>query len=340
MVALADSIARPRPTIGPTGREAVDRLALWLLMAVGLDLVLTRFLVRLAIFVPKGDPFATAGAVLGRIGAAADALVPIMGILLLGALLVRAGSAGGRIDQAMLVAVTVVAAGGLALVVYPPTPFVVVAFGLLVGALALLAGVRVGLDRGLPLTARLGLAALAIAVAAAAMSRGADGSGVSVGSAGAWPIGITGLTLGVIGQVTFVAGAGLVGLAGVLGDARARMMRRRFGATGIMAGIAVVAAGTLAPATWAALTTWSIGLTGVIPAPVVAIALGLAVAGLPALHERAPSASVGAGIVLLAGYGLAASGLVLASLLGLIVAGIGVKDGAASGESCPIGETR
>ncbi len=340
MGALAGSVARVRPAIDPTGRETVDRLALWLLMAIGLDLVLTRFLVRLAIFVPKGEPFATASAVLGRIGAATDALVPIMGILLLGALLVRAGSAGGRIDQTMLVAIAMVAAGGLALVAYPPTPLVVNTLGLLVGSLALLAGLRLGLDRGLLVTARVGLVALAVAVAAASIARATEGPVVSAGSAAGWPDGISGLTIGVIGQVAFVVGVGLVGLAGAFGNARALKSRRRLAATGIVAGMAALAAGTVSPVTWAALTTWSIGLTGVIPTPAVAIAVGLAVAGLPALHERAPHASVGAAIVLLAGYGLAASGLVLASLLGLVVAGIGGADRSASGESCPLGESQ
>lgn len=340
MVAVAGPVARARSATGPTVRETVDRLALWLLVAVGLDLVLTRFVVRLAIFVPKGEPFATASAVLGRIGAAADTLVPIIAILLLVALLVRAGRAGGRLDRAMLMAVTVVAATGLALVVYPLTPVVVVALGVLIGSLATLTAVRLGLHDGLPVAARLGLASLGVAVAVTALSRAADASGISVAFAGGWPDGIDSLTLGVIGQVVFVAGAGLVGLAGAANDARAVKERRRSAAAGIIAGLAVLAAGTFAPVTWATLTTWSIGLTGVIPAPAIAVAVGLAVAGLPALHERTPSASVGAGIVLLAGNGLAASGLVLASLLGLVVAGMGGADRSASAAPCPEGVTQ
>jgi len=345
VVAVARSVARVGPAVGPAGRDAIGLLALWLLAAVGLDLVLTRFVVRLAIFVPKDDPFATAGAVLGRIGAAADALVPILAILLLGALLVRAGHTGGRVDQAMLVAVAMVAAGGLALVVYPPTPVVVLALDLLVGSIALVAGVRVGLDRGLPLTARLGLVSLAIAVAAAAMAGIAAGTGFLPGAGTRWPIEGIGPALGVFGQVAFVVGAGLVGLAGARADRPGRA--RRWGATaaGLVTGVVVAAIGTLAPAAWAALTTWSIGLTGAVPSVAVAIAAGLAVAGLPVLHERRPAASVGAGIVLLAGYGLAASGLVLASLLGLVVAGIGGagravdqprQATAASGEGSPV----
>ena len=66
---------------------------------------------------------------------------------------------------------------------------------------------------------------------------------------------------------------------------------------------------------------WSIGLAGAVPAPFVAVALGLAVAGLPVLHRRVPALAVGASLVLVSGYDLAASGLVLAGLLGLIVVG-------------------
>lgn len=305
MIAAARSVERAGPAIGPAGRDVIGSLALWLLAAVGFDLIVTRFVVRLAIFVPKGEPFATASSVLGRVGAAADALVPIVAGVLLVALLVRAGQAGRRIDQAMLTGVAVVGAGGLALVVFPPTPVVLVVLDLLVGALASIAGVRIGLARGLPLTARLGLGSLAIAVAVAAISRAADG----------------GLLPNVMGQIAFIVGAALAGLAGVVAAARARVMPRRLAAAGIAAGVIVLAAGSVAPINWATLTTWSIGLTGGIPTLAGATAVGLAVAGLPMLHGRAPWASLGAGIVLLAGYGLAASGLVLASLLGLIVAG-------------------
>ncbi|MCZ7538284.1 MAG: hypothetical protein M5T61_21665 [Acidimicrobiia bacterium] len=72
--------------------------------------------------------------------------------------------------------------------------------------------------------------------------------------------------------------------------------------------------------------------------PAVALGMGLALAGLPSLHQRAPSAAVGAGIVLLAGYGLAASGLVLASLLGLMVAACGRAEPTASGTATATAE--
>ncbi|MEW5989906.1 MAG: hypothetical protein AB1736_00995 [Chloroflexota bacterium] len=315
--------------IGPARQAVIGPLAMWLLAAVGLDLVVTRFVVRLAIFVPKGEPFATAGTVLGRIGAAADALVPIMAILLLGALLARAGRTGGRLDRAILVAIAVVAVGGLALVVHPPTPDVIAALDLLAGSVALFAGARAARDARLPLPARLGLAWLAISVGASAVASAGGGSGLVQGADDHLSIEGIGPAFGAIGQVAFVVGGGLVGLAGVLAGAQRGARRRHWVAAGLVAGTVVAVVGTLAPATWAALTTWSIGLTGIVPTVAVALAAGLAIAGLPALHERSASAAIGAGIVLLAGHGLAASGLVLASLLGLVVAGIGDPDRAA-----------
>lgn len=329
MVAVVGSVAATPRVIDPSTRVTIERLARWLLVAVGLDLVVTRFLVRLAIFVPKGDPFATASAALGRVAAAADALVPIVGILLLGFLLVWAGRAGSLTTRAMLIAVTVVGTGGFALVVYPPTPVVVVVLSLLIGSVALVSAARVGLDRGLAMPARLGLASLGLAVGAAATARALDASGI-VGSAAWWPDWIGGLTFGVIGEVGFVVGAALVGLAG-LRTPRTRSRRRAI--IGLLAGLAVLVAGSVAPVSWATLTIWSVGLTGSVPVPLVAIAVGLAVGGLPAHHERRPSAAVGAAIVLLAGYGLAASGLVLASLLGLIIAGLRGVDRTASASS-------
>lgn len=332
MVAVAGSVTGTQRAIDPGERVTVDRLARWLLVAVGLDLVVTRFLVRLAIFVPKGDPFATASAALGRVAAAADVLVPIIGVLLLGFLLVWAGRAGGLATRAMLIAVTVVGTGGFALVVYPPTPVVVVVLSLLIGSVALVSAARVGLDRGLAMSARLGLASLGLAVGAAAAARALDAWGI-VGSAAWWPGWISSLTLGVIGEVGFVVGAALVGLAGLAGLRTPRTRSRRRAIIGLVAGLAVLVAGSVAPVSWATLTIWSVGLTGSVPVPLVAIATGLAVGGLPALHERRPSAAVGAAIVLLAGYGLAASGLVLASLLGLIITGLEGDDRTASASS-------
>ncbi|MCZ7538283.1 MAG: hypothetical protein M5T61_21660 [Acidimicrobiia bacterium] len=106
-----------------------------------------------------------------------------MGILLLGALLVRAGRTGRRLEQAVLVAVTVVAFGGLALVVYPPTPFVVTVLGVLTAAPAALGRHPNRPPPRLSATARAGLAFLALAVAAAAASRALGALGAAFGLA-------------------------------------------------------------------------------------------------------------------------------------------------------------
>jgi hypothetical protein len=290
----------------------VDRLAAWLLGAVALDLVLTRFVVRLAMFIPKGEPWATASAAVGRVGAAVDALVPIVGLLLLAALLVRAGRFGSRAERAVLVGIGVVAAGGLALVVVPPTPGVVLGLDVLVALIAAAAGIRLIGGPGLPRLASAGVAALAAAVALAACARAV---GAVVG-------GPAGLAVDALGQLAFVLGAAVTGLAGVASVRWSGFARRRLAVAGVAAGILVLAAGDRAPLMWGALAIWSVGLAGAVPTVPVALALGLAVAGLPILHRWAPPAAVGASIVLLAGYGLAASGLVLAGLLGLVVAGM------------------
>lgn len=322
MVATARPAAQGRPA-APTRPlelawlegETVGRLARWLLLAVALDLVLTRFVVRLAMFVPKGEPWASLGAVLGRVGAAADALVPIVGVLLLGGLLLRSGRVGGLLESAILIGIGAVAAGGLALIAVPPTPTNVLALDVLVACLALAAGARLLRVRDrLP---RLALAGLASLAAALGLAAGARIAGAEVG-------GGAGLAVDALGQLAFVAGAALVGVAGAVDLPRSTAGARRLAAGGLVA-LVIVAAGTGAPLMWGSLGIWSIGLTGVVPTPLVALAAGLAVAGLPALHRRAPAAAIGASVVLLAGYGLAASGLVLAGLLGLVVAGSPVE---------------
>jgi len=336
MVAAAEPMAPVRPGVGEIERRTIDQLARWLLFVVALDLVLTRFLVRLAIFVPKDGPFATVAAALGRVGAAVDVLVPIVAGILLGALLLRAGRAGGAIERASLVGVMVVAVGGLALVVVSPAPMVVAVLGLLVGVVAIIAGLRLAANDAIPSGARIGLGLLAAAVACAAIAPALDASGIAAtgGLAGtgdvARPDGVSGLSLMIIGQLAYLAGAITVGLAGVLGAGRHGGLDRRTVSLAVLVATVLLAAATAAPSTWAALAIWSVGLSGVIPGYVAAIALGLVVAGLPAFHRQASTAAIGAAIVLLAGYGLAASGLVVASLLGLVVAGLPQLPGPAS----------
>jgi len=296
--APASAVAAP----AAAGPSAADQLARWLLLAVIADLVVTRFAVRLAIFIPKGEPWATAGALLGRLGAAVDALVPLLGLLLLAALLVRAGRSGDRLLGASLVAVALVAAAGLALVFLPPVPLLAVGPDLAVVAVALAAGLRALGAQGIPLLARGGVALLALAIGLAAASRLGGGIAASVA-----------------GEVAFLLGAALSGAAGL---SAARRGRVGLAAPALGAALAVGSLGmaAAAPLMWASLAIWSTGLGSSLPALAIAPALGLAVAGLPGLALSRPRLAVGTATVLAAGYDLAASGLLLAGLLGLLVA--------------------
>ena len=320
MAVGARTVGRARPRASFADSEAIDWLARLLLVAVALDLIVTRFIVRLAIFVPKGEPLATLSAALGRIGAATDAFVPLAGLLLLGALLVRVGRTGRRRDAVSLVALAVVAAGGFALIHVPAPPPILLVLTLLVVVIALESSIRARDARG-PVVARVGFVALAAAIAIAAIGRAVDLFSVIAGWSQYEPGGAIALASNAVGQVAFVCGAALVGLGGVVGLRRRDQARGRLAALGLASTLVVLVAAAQAPAIWGALVIWSIGLAGAVPAPVVAVALGLAVAGLPVLHGRAPSLAIGASLVVLSGYDLAASGLVLTGLLGLVVAG-------------------
>lgn len=298
----------------------VERLARWLLVAVVLDLIVTRLVVRLAMFVPKEEPWATMARALGRLGAATDALVPIVGVLLLGALSLRAARSGGTAERVTVVAVCLAATGGFALVVVPPTPGVLLAIDLVVGVAAI--GAALGVAR-LPLGSvlvRSGLVALATALALTAGARA-----LAVIEAIGWPIpsgwgAATGAVIDVWAQLAFVTGAVLVGLAGVLEGRTSRSPSRTRAALAVGVTMVLLAAWLRAPASWDSVAIWGFGLSGAVPSALVAVVVGLLLAGLPPLHRRMPMVAVGASTVLAAGIGLAASGLVLAGLLGLLVA--------------------
>jgi hypothetical protein len=319
VIASTRAIAESGRVAAPDGRQAVEQLARWLLATVAADLLLTRVVVRLAIFIPKGDPWATLSAALGRVGAAADVLVTVVGVLLLGALLIRAGRHGGWLDRASLLALAAVAASGLAHVYVAPTQGVVSAIDVLVIAIAAGTAVRGRFGPGVPVVARVGIVALASAVALAALGDAVQVSGILAQSDTGGPAAAGGLMIRTAGEVAFTMSAALVGLGGIVLLRRPVVGSRRSIGVGVVAACVVVLAGTFAPASWGAILIWSLGLTGAIPLPFLALALGLAIAGLPALHRTAPQLAVGAAIVLFAGYGLAASGLLFAALLGLIV---------------------
>lgn len=303
---------RPRAHLGSSG--SLMWLARLLAIAVVLDLVVTRFVVRLAIFVPKGEPWATVSGVLGRIGAAIDAAVPLVGLVLLGALLVDAGR-GRRAGEALtLSAVAAVAAAGFAALVAPPRVEVALTVDVLIVIVAGVVAPWVCRGPG-PIVARIGVVGLAAGTGLAAV---AEIFGL-VGAA--MPGDSPSLALAALGQLAFVAGALFVGIGGFVGSGAGGPGRARFAALGLAVAVVVLAIAWRTPAMWGILSIWSVGLTGAVPAPIVALAIGCASAGLPLLYRRSAGLALGAAIVLLAGYDLAASGLLLAGLLGLALAG-------------------
>ena len=337
--------ARERTAVAALANAAVPRIAGWLLAVVGLDLLVTRLLLRLAIFVPKSDAAAAVVGLVARVAAVADTLVPVVGLLLLGVLLASAGARRSPLAwQLGLVATTGVAAGGLALTVLAPTPTgmiglegIVAAAALLFAALAVRAvrWVRVQADRaGAEALVRIGLAALGLATALAALARVVDAAAALSGSPA---VAEPSLAIFLAGELTFLAGAIALGVGGLLAaPAGSRPVRIGVGA-GILVALALAGASLAVPATGSILLIWSIGLvSGLVPLPLAALVAGLAAAGLVALASERRDLAVGLGVVLLAGYGLAASGLVLAGLLGLAVAGRAISaDGPAQADGGP-----
>lgn len=293
----------------------------FLLVAVALDLVLTRIIARLAIFVPKEDPWATASAVLGRVGSVADVLVVIAGIAALGVLLLRAGR-GSIADRLLVPATAAIAAAGFALLVIPPTPEIAAVIDVLIVVIALVAVTAWRPAPTVPRFARLGLVALGVSVAAPAAARLLTGDLSTIGS---WVV--------IAGQWAVPLGAVALGAAGLMGHAHRGIWRPAV-LVGVVVAALLLAAAWRSPTYTNQLLIWSLGIAGVVPLPVLAVAAGLAIAGIPGLARRAWPLAVGGTIVLLAGHGLAASGLVLASLVGLLIARIDdVPAGHASGGS-------
>lgn len=339
---LAGGAAERRPTADrrcPADRRsaaawanaAAPTIAGWLLAAVGVDLLVTRLFLRLAIFIPKSDAAAGVVGLIARVAAIVDTLVPVVGVLLLGVLLASAGarpSAGARRPFAGawrprlfwrlgLVATSGVAAGGFALTVLAPTPAgMVVLEGIVATAALLFAALAVRASAGL--VVRIGLGALGVATALASLARVVEAAAVLSGTPA---VAEPSLAIFLVGELTFTVGAITIGVAGLLAvPTGSRPFRIGTGA-GILVGVALVGASLAVPATASIILIWSVGLvSGLVPLPLAALVAGLAVMGLVALGSERRDLVVGLGIVLLAGYGLAASGLVLAGLLGLAVA--------------------
>lgn len=311
---MAESVASS-PTDTRVGSVADP--ARWLLLAVAFDLVVTRIVVRLAIFVPKGEPWSTWSVWLGRLGALTDVLVLVGGLAVLVALLAGAGR-GSLADRLLAVTTALIAASGFALLAMPPAPEVVVVVDLLIASVAISAVVAWHPAPAIPFLARLGIVALAGAVAAPPVARLAIDGLLAPAAPASWPV-VLGTSITVAGQWSIVAGAVALGVAGLRAGGRSGLAVPPLVAGTIIAG-SVIAAAVRAPTHADQIAIWSVGLTGVVPTPIVGIAAAVAVAGLPGLTRRTWPVAVGGAIVLLAGYGLAANGLVLASLVGLLVA--------------------
>ena len=300
--------------------RALGPIAAWLLVALGVDLLVTRVLLRLAIFIPKDDAVAAIVGLVARGGAVVETLVAILTLVLLVAILsVPMVSVAGRLG---LAATAAVAIGGLVLLVTPITPVIamIVASLVIIAASALV----VAAIRGGPAPESPGVALLGAAIALPAAARLAAAAGALTEAPWTGSLGAISNTLG---AWTFLAGAGLVGVGGLGGQSgRTGRRPRAVLAGGLVGGIAGLFA-LVQPVTAQQLLIWSLGLPSLVHPVVMAAIAGLAAAGLLALPPERRLAGTGLGIVLLAGYGLAASSLLLAGLLGLTVTGQALRAG-------------
>lgn len=312
-------------------------IAGWLVAILVVDLLVTRLLLRLAIFIPKEAAVADIVGFVARAGAMIETLAALVAIAAVLAMLAPGAAPASRTSWRIGVALTAgIGAAGLIGVVTPLTvTTAVIVDGLVVGAaLALLiANLRTHASRPL-LVSLVALAASIVLAAAARIATnlavgGVDGLGTLPGP------------LTTAAQLAFVAGALAAGLTGLAGGLR----RRRTVATGIetgpsrrsrrpdgplLAGLAVglgwASLTFFAPATSQQLLIWSLGLQPVLPPVVLALLAGTAVAGLGRLAAGSGSGrlpALGIGLVLAAGHGLPASYLLLSGLIGLGVAALG-----------------
>ncbi len=303
---------------------ASTTIARWLLVAVALDLVVTRLLLRLAIYIPK-DPFV--GAIAGlvaRAGAVVDTALPLLGAVLLASLLLDAGRARALgIRTAGLLLAAAVGAVGIAAIVLPRTPIAVFTGQLLVLVATCLLGAA---------SAGRSLVGVAGALLGVSLALGALGRLLAAGEvlAATDLAADSNAALVTAGELAYLAGAAAVALAGLSAlvasrrSARLSVRPAAFPAVrgwlvaGAAIGVLVVVPAVVAPATTGILLTWSLGLNSVVALPVYGLLAALLVAGTGGLAGK-PAAASGLGIVLLAGNAPAASGLVLAALLGLAV---------------------
>jgi hypothetical protein len=298
----------------------IPQLASALAVVLGLDLLVTRVLLRLAIFVPKDPAVAGAVELAARAGALVETLAVLFALTLIVLLVMEPD--GSPIRRLGLACAAAVGASGLMLLAVPISPAgLLVIEGAVLGA-AVCLGTAVAMAAGqTPL--RLGVIALAAALALAALSRMTSGLG-AIGEV-QWS-GALGSGLATAGAAGYLAGGLILASAGF----RARGPARHWvpwAVAGVLVALGLGGLFLIAPRTGGQLLIWSLGLQPILPLPVLALLAGLIVAGVGMLQGRA----TGPAMILLAGYGLTASYLGLAGLLGLALTARGLQAQASPG---------
>lgn len=342
----------PRPfglADGPQPSGALWSLAGWLVVVLGIDLVVTRLLLRLAVFVPKSELAAAVIGPLARGGAVVENVLSLLALVLLGALVLWASGASAVLATPSATPATPLAApftapslawrlglaatiglagGGLLLLAVPLTPLLVLGLGasLATAALFFLPAALAGRNW----LERIGLGLLTASLVATGLGRGLEGLEALLGAAalprpepdapGGLPAEPTLLLVG--GQTAYLLGAVALGLAG-LAMARRHATRRRWLLLGAIVALVALVAAVRAPTTSGILLIWMIGLAGVAPLGLVAIAAGLVVAGLGLAQAVSARRAMGPILLVLAGATPATSSLVLVALLGLALTGAG-----------------
>src|SRR3989304_4159770 len=174
----------------------------WLLLALVLDLSITRLSLRIAIFLPKGAVVADVVGAFARVGAVVENVLVLVALVALGALLAESGGRAGSAWKAGLALTAGVAIGGLLSHWQAPSPVVSAALGALtVGAALLLAVPAVRAAARDPYA--VAILALAVAASLPALAALGGAAGAATDAAGAPGLG---LALPTVGGVGFLIG--------------------------------------------------------------------------------------------------------------------------------------
>ena len=303
----------------------------WLLLALVLDLSITRLSLRIAIFLPKGAVVADVVGAFARVGAVVENVLVLVALVALGALFAESGGRAGSAWKAGLVLTAGVAIGGLLSHWQAPSPVVSAALGALtVGAALLLAVPAVRAAARDPYA----VAILALAGAASLPALAALGGAGAAASGAASAPGL-GLALTTVGGVVFLIGVVLASALGVRAIVRPggpgiAAVGARWVAAGFAIGLALGLAALAAPQTAGLLLIWGLGLPSMFLLPLYGVGAAIAIVGLRGAWLFRPRLAAGVAVVALAGYGLASSGLVLAGLIGIALAAEALEEADAS----------